>query len=173
MRNIFQIEKLFFVIKTHIYLCVRTFVPFNVVTVVIGDMKTPNIIQPKISKERGNRDGFLKVLTHLYQRLRGYTIWLYVDCACWHKGEPVKEFLKKHPRLRIKYLPTCQPALNMQERIWRRIRYEATTNRWFEDIDTIWDTIQKTANLWTVHKLDDVVTSVNAFVLINKDLRSS
>src|SRR3989338_4225630 len=34
VRNIFQIKKLFFVVKTHIYLCVRAFVHFNVGTVV-------------------------------------------------------------------------------------------------------------------------------------------
>lgn len=106
-----------------------------------------------IQTERGNRVGFIKVLTHLYRQLRGYTIYLYVDRARWHKGDPVKEFLKKHPLLRIRYLPAYQPALNMQERIWRQIRYEATTNRWFEDIDAIWNTIQKTVDSWTIRKI--------------------
>jgi len=39
VRNIFQIKKLFFVVKTHIYLCVRAFVHFNVGTVVIVYIK--------------------------------------------------------------------------------------------------------------------------------------
>jgi len=29
-----------------------------------------------ISTARGNREGFLQGLRHLYRRLRGYTIWL-------------------------------------------------------------------------------------------------
>jgi len=36
---------------------------------------------------RGNREGFLIGLRHLYHRLRGYTIWLYVDRAVWYRGE--------------------------------------------------------------------------------------
>ena len=86
---------------------------------------------------KGDRQGFLQMLSHLYRRLRGYTIWLYVDGARWHKGEPVEKFLSKHPRLHLAYLPPYQPGLNMQERIWRQIRYQATTNRWFEELDLV------------------------------------
>lgn len=106
-----------------------------------------------IQTERGNREGFLKVLRHLYSQLRGYTIWLYVDRARWHRGDPIREFLKKHKRLRIVYLPSYQPALNMQERIWRQIRYESTTNRWFDNLDAIWATVQRTLDSWSKHKV--------------------
>jgi transposase len=106
-----------------------------------------------IQTERGNRDGFLKVVQHLYGRLRGYTIWLYVDRARWHKGDAIREFLKKHRRLRIMYIPPYQPALNVQERIWRQIRYESTTNRWFDDLETIWATVQNTIDSWSKQKI--------------------
>lgn len=106
-----------------------------------------------VRTERGNREGFLKVLRHLYGRLRGLTIWLYVDRASWHKGDEITKFLRSHPRLHLDYLPPYQPGLNPQERIWRQIRYEATTNRWFEDVDGIWDTVQKSARSWTRHKI--------------------
>jgi len=56
-----------------------------------------------IQTERGNREGFLKVLQHLYRKLRGYTIWLYVDRARWHKGVPIREFLNGSG------LCTCRP----------------------------------------------------------------
>jgi hypothetical protein len=49
----------------------------------------------------------------------------------------VEGFLKTHARLRLDYMPRYQPGLNPQERIWRRVRHEATTNRWFEDLDAI------------------------------------
>jgi len=106
-----------------------------------------------VQTERGNRDGFIEVLQHIYRRLKKYTILLYVDRARWHSGEPVDAFLKSHPRLRLKYLPPYQPGLNMQERIWRQVRYEATTNRWFEELDTIWATVQKTTRSWSPHKV--------------------
>lgn len=102
---------------------------------------------------RGNREGFLKVLRHLYRRLGGYRIWLYVDGAGWHRGEPVKDFLLSHPRLRLGYLPRYQPGLNPQERIWRRVRYEATTNRWFASLEDIWGRVHKTIWSWTPAKV--------------------
>lgn len=102
---------------------------------------------------KGDRKGFIKVLRQLYNRLKGYTIWLYVDGARWHKGGPVETFLKKHPRLHLEYLPPYQPGLNAQERIWRRLRYEATTNRWFDDLYAIWATVRKTTRSWSVQKI--------------------
>ena len=103
--------------------------------------------------ERGDRTGFMKVLHRLYKRLRGYTIWPYVDGARWHKGEPVDKILKTHKRIHLEYLPSYQPGLNVQERIWRQIRYEATTNRWFENLETIWAVIKKTAHSWSPKKI--------------------
>jgi transposase len=102
---------------------------------------------------QGNRDGFLDCLRQLYRRLRGYKIWLYVDGAKWHKGEDVRIFLRTHKRIRLVYLPPYQPGLNAQERVWRQVRYEATTNRWFESLDFIWETVQRTTQSWTKAKL--------------------
>jgi transposase len=101
----------------------------------------------------GNREGFLACLRQIYRRLQGYTIWLYVDGAAWHKGEEVRNFLLTHTRIRLVYLPPYQPGLNAQERIWRQVRYEATTSRWFECLDMIWETVQVTTHSWTKVKL--------------------
>ncbi len=102
---------------------------------------------------RGDRAGFLEALRQLARRLRGYTIWCYVDGARWHRGEAVEAFLRAHRRLHLVYLPRYQPALNPQERVWRRIRYEATTNRWFPDLDAIWVAVQRTRHSWSPQKL--------------------
>lgn len=101
----------------------------------------------------GNRKEFLKCLTLLCRRLPGYTIWLYVDRARWHMGDEVEEFLCTYTRLRLRYLPRYQPGLNAQERIWRQVRYEATTNRWFGNLDAIWKTVIKTTHSWTPSKV--------------------
>lgn len=106
-----------------------------------------------IRTEHGNREGFLAALRDLYRRLRERQITLYVDGSGWQKGLPVREFLRTHPRLHLEYLPPYQPALNMQERIWRRIRYKATTNCWFASLNDIWDTVQRTTDAWTPRKL--------------------
>lgn len=106
-----------------------------------------------IAVVRGNRESFLQALQQLYGRLRGYTTWLYVDRACWHKGPPVEKFLRTHRRLHLDYLPPYQPGLNPQERIWRQIRFEATTNRWFETLGEVWTTVQRTTRSWSQSKV--------------------
>jgi hypothetical protein len=82
-----------------------------------------------------------------------HAVNLYVDQARWHKGDSVDHFLISHRRLHLEYLPAYQPGLNMQERIWRQVRYEATTNRWFEELDLIWHTIRKTTRSWSPVKI--------------------
>ena len=106
-----------------------------------------------IRTDRGDRQGFAKILTHLYRRLRRYTIWLYVDRARWHQGEPVDLFLRTHPRLHLDYLPPYQPGLNPQEQIWKQTRYETTTNRWFENLELIWLAILKNIHSWSPKKI--------------------
>lgn len=101
----------------------------------------------------GNREGFLACLSQLYRRLQGYKIWLFVDGATWHKGEEVRSYLRTHKRICLTYLPPYQPGLNAQERIWRQVRYEATTNRCFENLDMIWETVHATTHSWTKVKL--------------------
>jgi transposase len=51
------------------------------------------------------------------------------------------------------YLPPYQPALNMQERVWRQMRYEATTNCWFEDLEVIWEEVQFNFRRWSPKKI--------------------
>ena len=106
-----------------------------------------------IRHPQGNREGFLLCLRQLYRRLKGYKIWLYVDRARWHKGEDIDIFLENHRRLSIEYLPCYQPGLNVQERIWRRVRYESTTNYWFSTLEETWITGSKTVHSWTPAKI--------------------
>lgn len=111
-----------------------------------------------IRTARGNREGFLKVLGHMLERLTGYNIWLYVDRANWHKGEEVDLFVESHTELHLGYLPPYQPALNPQERIWRQVRYEATRNVWFHDLDTIYSQVNKRICHWSTKKIKRLCT---------------
>jgi len=117
-----------------------------------------------IRTELGNHEGFLDMLRDLFGRLRGLQITLYVDVAGWYKGRPVREFLRTHPLLQLQYLPAYQLAFNRQERTWRRVRYEATTNCWFATLDDIWDSVQRTG-LGHPGSSNDFVTLLDASVL--------
>ena len=97
----------------------------------------------------GNHEGFLATLRHVRHALRGYTVWLYVDRAVWHRGDDVKAFLASHRDVHLDYLPPYQPGLNVQERIWRQTRYDATTNQYFEKLDDIWDAVRTRTCRWS------------------------
>ena len=101
----------------------------------------------------GNRQNFLECLRQLYRRFPRYTLWVYVDRAAWHKGKEVESFQKAHPRLQVDYLPRYQPGLNAQERIWRQLRYEGTTNLYFESLDSLKTKIHRVTQSWSNHKI--------------------
>lgn len=111
-----------------------------------------------IRTARGNTEGFLEVLQHIWKKLPGYHIWLYADRASWHKGERVRLFVESHTEIHLEYLPPYQPALNPQERIWRQGRYEATKNVWFYDLDAIHARFQHTISHWSPKKVKRLCT---------------
>jgi hypothetical protein len=83
-----------------------------------------------------------------------------VDGARWHKGEEVDIFLKHHRRLSMTYLPSylnfppkTGQGVKVQERIWRRVRYESTTNHWFATLEETWIAVHKTVHSWTPAKI--------------------
>jgi len=85
----------------------------------------------------GNPDGFIQVLRKILYRFKEKTIDLWVDNARWHKGARVEEFMMEHTFLHIHYLPPYHPELNYQERLWHVMRYEETTNVYFETISDL------------------------------------
>lgn len=106
-----------------------------------------------VRTSKGDHKGFLKVLKQIWHLFKGYKVWIYVDRAPWHKGDEVREFIIRHKELRLKYLPAYQPGLNQQERVWRQVRYEATTNQWFEDIEDIWEAVVDNFQHWSPKKV--------------------
>ena len=104
---------------------------------------------------KGNTQAFLVLLRRLRQSLRGKTLHLYyyVDRAPWHRGPLVDQFLASQRDLHLNYLPSYQPGLNPQERIWRQVRYERTTNHWFADLDQTWNAVRDASRRWSPQKI--------------------
>lgn len=80
-------------------------------------------------------------------------VYLYVDGASWHKGPRVHEFLSVHSNIELEYLPPYHPELNVQERVWRLIRYEVTTNQYHVTVDLIEQAIRKRQRHWKANKI--------------------
>ena len=56
-------------------------------------------------------------LRHLLRHLHGPVIVL-LDNSSTHHGEPLRELLRRHPRLRIEHFPSYAPDLNPDEGVW-------------------------------------------------------
>ena len=63
------------------------------------------------------------------------------------------EFLIEHTRLHIHYIPPYHPELNYQESLWRMLRYEETTNAYFETIEELEVAVFKRSQRWKPNKM--------------------
>ena len=103
---------------------------------------------------QGNTEAFLAQLQMLVERFRGKIVDLWVDNASWHKGKRVREFLQPHRRwFHLHYHPPYHPELNPQERIWRRIRYEETTNHYYASAEELERGVLSRVASWSDEKV--------------------
>ena len=66
----------------------------------------------------------------------------------------------EHPNVEMEYLPSYHPELNPQERVWRLIRYEVTTNRYHETVDLIEQAIRKRQKHWRSNTIRALCTVI-------------
>jgi transposase len=60
------------------------------------------------------------------------TIYWIVDNAKYHRAKIFKEWLKAHPRIKMLFLPSYSPNLNLIERLWRFFNEKVRNNAYFE-----------------------------------------
>lgn len=68
---------------------------------------------------------FLRELLH---HLRGSVIVLW-DNASIHKGEPIRQMCRRHPRLHLELFPPYAPELNPDEGVWKLAKEELANGR--------------------------------------------
>jgi transposase len=106
-----------------------------------------------IQIEKGNSDGFIKLLRNILYRYKETIIDLWVDNARWHKGAKIDDFLNNHQELRIHYIPKYHPELNKQETLWRFMRYEETTNTYYESFEDMRNAVFNRSRKWKPKKI--------------------
>jgi transposase len=60
------------------------------------------------------------------------TIYWIVDNAKYHRAKIFKEWLRGHPRLKVLFLPSYSPNLNLIERLWKFFNVKVRCNKYFE-----------------------------------------
>ncbi len=67
-------------------------------------------------------------LRHLLRHLRGPVIAL-LDNSGTHKGDPLHQLQRQHPRLHIEHFPSYAPELNPDEGVWSLAKRELANGR--------------------------------------------
>jgi putative transposase len=60
-----------------------------------------------------------------------------------HKGEPIRQLLRRFPRLRLEWLPPYAPELNPVEQLWNHLKYAKLANFAPDDISLLDQTARK------------------------------
>jgi transposase len=81
-----------------------------------------------LSTSNINRDMVFAFLRDLLRHLRGRLVVL-LDNGSTHRGKPMREFLLRHPRLRLEYLPAYAPELNPDEGVWGAVKGKLANGR--------------------------------------------
>lgn len=81
-------------------------------------------------------DSTIELLEILDQKYSLSTeIIMILDNAKYHYSRAVQESLKDHPRIRMVFLPSYSPNLNLIERLWKFFKKKVLYNRYHENID--------------------------------------
>lgn len=95
--------------------------------------KTGRVIYRIFRRKRSKE--FLEFLQYLMKRYRAWKVYLVLDNFKIHDTKAVREFRKKNKhRLKIIWLPTYSPYLNLIERFWRYMKDQTVRNYFFKDM---------------------------------------
>lgn len=85
-----------------------------------------------------NQDRVIEFLRQLLRQLPGQIVLVW-DRLPAHRSVQVRNFLKKHPRLHIEFLPPYAPELNPVEYLWSWLKTNPLANRCSPDLDQLSD----------------------------------
>ena len=131
----------------------------NVPGLCWGDPKQPPIIKTNTGRKRLNILGAYNPDSHKFVHLTGEEncdakraieyfdvilmayrkaprIVLILDNAPYFKAAAVRKWLKDHPKLRLVFLPSYSPNLNLIERFWRFVKERLVKNTYYEKYKT-------------------------------------
>ena len=100
-------------------------------------------------------------------------ICIILDNARYYHSLIVKEFLKEHPRIVLKFLPPYSPNLNIIERLWKILKQKVVYNKFYLRFDDfrikVLEFLQN--RIWLNDKFKNMLT--DNFQIINPDFSGS
>ena len=77
---------------------------------------------------------YFELILKIYQQSPEITLFL--DNAKYFKAKIVFEWLEKHPKLKLEFLPPYSPNLNLIERFWRFVKDKLVKNQYYKKYKT-------------------------------------
>lgn len=88
-----------------------------------------------IESDTINRDSTVQLLELLDNKYSYATkIIVILDNASYHYSEEVRDVIEKSSRLKLVYLPTYSPELNLIERVWKFFKKKVLYNKYYETL---------------------------------------
>jgi transposase len=83
--------------------------------------------------DRVNRWSMIELGEKILQKYPGEKkIYWILDNAKYHRAKVFKEWLRGHPRIKVLYLPSYSPNLNLMERFWKFFNERVRCNKYYE-----------------------------------------
>jgi len=81
-----------------------------------------------LSEKTIDTDAMKRLVLEIERKQRKGKIHLLMDNASYNHSYELRDFLKSHPRVYLKYLPPYSPNLNIIERLWKFFYTNIETN---------------------------------------------
>lgn len=69
------------------------------------------------------------------------TIYIFVDNASYFKSKEIEEYLFNSMKIRVRYLPSYSPNLNLIERLWKFLRKKVINLTYYEKFNSFKDSV--------------------------------
>lgn len=84
-----------------------------------------------VEDERINSQTMIALLHKILEKQKKGKIHIVLDNARYYHSLLVKDFLKEHPRIVLKFMPPYSPNLNIIERLWKILKKKVVYNKFY------------------------------------------
>jgi transposase len=126
-----------------------------------------------VEDERINSQTMIALLVLILEKQRKGKIYIVLDNARYYHSQIVKEFLKEHPRIILKFIPPYSPNLNSIERLWKILKKKVVYNKFYLKFDDFREKVIDFLEneIWKQEEFKNVLT--DNFQIIKPDFSGS